>query len=120
MVTCFFKNIGKTNVLAIDSSRDLAVNPLQVECPEHALSPIRPTLQVYHEHLRTFITNRHTQRNEEVSVCNGYLMEFSCSSEIHTPYLIKAHLIGLSGRRAEIPGGLDRGISNYVRTETDS
>lgn len=51
MVAGCFESVGKTNLLAIDSSNDLAVNPLHAERSEHALSTIGPTLQVYHKHL---------------------------------------------------------------------
>lgn len=61
---------------------------------------------------------QHTQRIDvDVSVPNEYLVEFSCRSEIHTWYLIKAHLIGLTDRRAEIPGGFYWGMTHYMRTE---
>lgn len=112
-----FEGCSKTNVLAVDSSRDLTVDPLHAERSEHAVAPIGPTLQVYHEHLRTFDTHTHTSFYVDVLVPNGYLMEFSCRSEIHTSYLIEAQLIRLSDGRGEVTGGLDGGISHYMSTE---
>lgn len=56
----------ETDVLAIDGISDLAVDPLHAECSKHALSSIGPSLQVYHEHLHTFI--KHTYVYVDVSV----------------------------------------------------
>lgn len=63
LVACCVVNIVKNNILAINSSHDLAVDPLQAEGAEHAISPIGPALQVYHKHLHTFNTHTNTWKH---------------------------------------------------------